>query len=108
MSDGAWPLANLTLADLDLARDCRATGVALVAWPEEAQENVPYDALVDMVEASFEGGLDARHGDIINWYLDTNGSLNSMRGDLTAACFHEYCQALGWEGNSDLAGIGVS
>ncbi|KAH6661532.1 hypothetical protein F5X68DRAFT_252896 [Plectosphaerella plurivora] len=108
MSGGASPLANLTLADLDLTRDCRATGAALVAWPEVAQVNVPYDSLVDMVEASFEGGLDVPHGDIINWYLDTNGSLNSMRETLTEGCLVEYCQALGWEGNSDLAGIGVS
>lgn len=121
-NDDALALANLTLADLDLTRDCRATGAALVEWPERKKVdqteavgaevdreeiNIPYDALVDMVTASFDGRLDVSDGYIVNWFLAQEGDLNDLRDTLTADCFDEYCQALGFPGNSDLAGIGV-
>ena len=105
MSDNDFPLANLTLADLDLTRDCSTTGSALALWAE--LDTLPYESLISMIRGNYDGNLTASDADIVDWYTSTNDNLTDIQGRLIASCLGPFCRDLEWEGNPDLAGIGV-
>lgn len=104
-SENGFPLTNLSLSDLDLTRDCASTGSALALLLESGI--LPFESMISMVRANYDGNLTATDADLVGWYTSTNDSLADGKDQLIDSCFAEFCRALQWEGNSDLAGIGV-
>jgi len=118
-------LANLTLGHLDLAQDCdkavrfyipietASTAVYVhLGGSYVTPDPFPYGELIGVLRfVAPDPFLNLSRGAIVDWIdtvdftsTDSVDAINRIR----TTCNLELCWSLEWEGNPDLAGIGVS
>ena len=114
-------IANWTLLDFDYGSDCtRAAGFWRSYYDNGwnafvSLENFPYAQFIDFVQhAAPDPFASVSRGAIVDWIDNLNFSIQTptrsywqYHGRLVD-CVPEVCYQLDWEGNPDLAGIGVS
>ncbi len=126
---GNLTLHNLLQSDqLDFAADCgKAAAFVARLLPEQLQlENAfesarlirnmtvmpfPYAEFIAFIRsASPQCFLDAPSGSIVDWVdgVKVGDVMFLTDSDVLAPCIRQICQRLSWEGNPDLAGVGVS
>jgi hypothetical protein len=119
--NGSSILEKWTLLDFDFTSDCNRTARFYYAnrlenhyvWFSNTLEFFPYAEFIDFVRhAAPDPFANVSRGVIVDWidgldfYIqDANEQLWSKKLPL---CDPEFCQSLDWQGNPDLAGIGVS
>ncbi|KAJ2899203.1 hypothetical protein MKZ38_003346 [Zalerion maritima] len=110
----ASSLSTLSFSSLSFTTNCTLSARFEAIRNETGQ--VPLQNLVSLVRATAPPtvSLDGvRDGDIVEWYLPQHEASGGAIGssNITAAgaggCRSEYCRALKWEGDPDMAGIGV-
>jgi hypothetical protein len=115
------PIANWTLLDFDYGADCNRSALFWTStynnvWsPWESLENFPYAQFIDFVRhAAPDPFLNVSRGVVVDWIDNLNFKIKDESGKLWTwargldTCDPEVCYTLDWEGNPDLAGIGVS
>ncbi|KAK0622469.1 hypothetical protein B0T14DRAFT_563918 [Immersiella caudata] len=114
------PIANWTLLDFDYDSDCtRAAGFWTSYYNNGwnafvSLENFPYAQFIDFVQnAAPDPFANVSRGVIVDWIDNLNFTIKNgtnwpwqYHGGLVN-CEPEVCYQLNWEGNPDLAGIGV-
>ncbi|KAH7627884.1 hypothetical protein B0T09DRAFT_172678 [Sordaria sp. MPI-SDFR-AT-0083] len=117
-------LANLTFQEIALnVPNCTCAPVANFLGYLEGSfaletlvdpSDMPVSKLSTLVRNCTTPGLldDVSNGQIIDWFFDR---FQNQQGDfmwlyvpVIGICFHDYCNALKWEGNPDISGIGVN
>lgn len=118
-------LSTLPFSSLNFTADCvlaaqfealrnETSATAAFTIDKEDVGDVPVLTLVALVRAGVPPSINLTgitDGNIVDWYLPQHRADPNVGSDaITApeACRAEYCRALRWEGDPDLAGIGVS
>ncbi|KAK3948210.1 hypothetical protein QBC32DRAFT_373738 [Pseudoneurospora amorphoporcata] len=118
-------LANLTFWDItvNIPDNCTCAPVAdFLGYLEGSfasktlkdEGDMPVSKFSTLVRNCTTPGLldDVSNGQIIDWYFNRSLNDDSDFGwlylEVAGPCFHEYCNALTWEGNPDISGIGVN
>ncbi|KAK1775871.1 hypothetical protein QBC45DRAFT_453595 [Copromyces sp. CBS 386.78] len=118
-------LANLTFLDItaNIPDNCTCAPVAdFLGYLEGSfasktlkdEGDMPVSKFSTLVRNCTTPGLldDVSSGQIIDWYFNRSLNDDSDFGwlylEVAGPCFHEYCNALTWEGNPDISGIGVN
>ncbi|KAK3391337.1 hypothetical protein B0T20DRAFT_423431 [Sordaria brevicollis] len=114
-------LQNLTWSQLDPGKDCAATG-AFVAQVvrfqldnDGAEDFYPLHELSAFIQGSWVGDelTNVSYGELADWFAYSSGvdskGLDSLLGKVQhdGVCVLEYCKSYQFEGDPDLAGIGV-
>lgn len=113
--DQSNPLANLILSTFDVEKNCTAAGAfaahILQFWDDE--DSFPLLSLRELVTFCSNTTIaNITDGNLVDWYGFTDAtaadSLKDFVAGMSNACQPDFCRNLEWEGNPDLAGIGVS
>ncbi|KAM7198213.1 hypothetical protein V8F20_006240 [Naviculisporaceae sp. PSN 640] len=108
-------LRNLTWEDFDPSKNCTLAGKLLGQWagsPDSTDARTNPYIMAEFVKASSPIPINnTTHGQIIDWDMYNtvirNVTLDALMEPTKKLCFREFCQNLDWEGDQDLAGIGV-
>jgi len=120
--NGSSILGNWTLLDFDFTSDCNRTARFYYANRLDKDysfstdiEFFPYAEFIDFVRhaapdpfANLSRGVIVDWIDGLNFYIQDSRNQPWMFSKNLSDCTPEFCESLQWEGNPDLAGIGVS
>ncbi|KAM7215152.1 hypothetical protein V8F06_009470 [Rhypophila decipiens] len=105
-------LRNLTWKDFDPSINCTWAGRLLGQWWRWDLDD-EYEGTSSYLISSFAWAcspvplINVTRGQIVDWDIYQDITLSVLMNRTEEACFRDFCQHLEWEGNSDLAGIGV-
>lgn len=106
-TSGSSILANWTLGDVNWLGHCQESAKVGIFW---GQKKVPYEEFVDVLRFIAPNPFNyASRGTIVDW-VDSfpRENISLVLREIRFECERDYCRSLIWEGNEDLAGIGVS
>jgi len=117
-SNGSDILTNWTFSDVDFTKDCERSANFLAklyqqGWLEDGvigMSSYPFAELMSVLRSiSPDPFRNVSRGAIVDWViaLDDNLPLPVVIFRTSEICRVELCPKLQWEGNADLAGIGV-
>jgi hypothetical protein len=109
-----WPPSDFSILDFS---DCEAAGKwTAVYW---SSPDIPLLLTVDILQQGLSNYVNAHNltaptdGEILQWVMDGVRQDNWTIPDIIdgwaiTSCLDDVCPSIGWQGNSDLAGPGVS
>jgi hypothetical protein len=112
-SNNSDVLANWTLSDVHFTKNCdmAAEFLGVIARNADTPDQAwyPYSELINVVRAVDPIPFrNVTRGEIVDWVYGLDENLPStVFHSIRESCHTELCQHLDWQGNADLAGIGV-
>ena len=105
-TSGSSLLANWTLDGVNWLAHCAESSKVGIFWGEK---KIPYEEFVDVLRFIAPNPFNnVSRGTIVDW-IDSypRDNITFVLRDIRFECERDYCRSLMWEGNEDLAGIGV-
>jgi len=99
-------LSNWTVALIPFQDDCERSAEFANAYFAGIKR--PYGEIIQLVRSVAPVPFrNVSTGQIVDWADNWNESFRSVARQARDECLEEFCFQMPWEGNTDLAGIGV-